>query len=76
MNNRSRKTVLVERLLKLINALDKHDRLVKVRSWIPYIDDSYVCWPVMVINYPSKRVITVPVWDRVRLINIFKRNRV
>ena len=58
---------MIERFLKLIGALDKGDRFVKVKSWRPSLDKYGICWPVLLVDRGSGRMTTMPIWNIDRL---------
>lgn len=62
-----------ERLLRLLRLLGPRDKLVKVKSWVPYREGGYVFWPVMLVDQPQHgyRATIAPRWCRARLRDLF-----
>jgi len=64
-----------ERLLRWLKLIGPRDKLVRVKSWVPYICEGYLYWPVMLLDQPTHgyRATVVPRWDWIRLRNLFKK---
>lgn len=65
---------MLQRLFRWLDLIGPRDKLVKVRSWAPYWDGKELTWPTMLIDqYGYRRCGISPVWDRVRLRQLFQR---
>ncbi len=48
-------------------------KIIKVKSWKPYLGPYGVEWPVLLVDYNGMRQTSVPVWDKFRFKFIFNR---
>ena len=47
-------------------------RLVRVKSWKPWRGPYGIEWPVLLIDDAGQRVTAVPVWDRYRVLGMWR----
>ena len=66
---------MAERLLHWLKVLQPGDRLVKVKSWMPWWDGKYVCWPTMLVDRPGTRMTIAPCWNAWQVRALLRLNR-
>ena len=52
-----------EALLRRLGVLHDGEKLVKVKSWVPSLDEEGMGWPVMLVDRAGTRTTVVPIWD-------------
>lgn len=48
-----------ESVLRAVGAIDRDDKLVRVKSWWPYWDGRYLCWPTLLVDVKGYKRMTV-----------------
>lgn len=67
----------LERIFRALDIIGPRDKLIRVNSWLPaiyrYNGKLEVSWPALLVDCISYRAMTMPVWDRTRFRELFRK---
>ena len=53
---------------------DEPGKIIRIKSWLPTRGRHGIEWPLMLVERQGRRMTCTPVWDRIRLSELFRRS--
>lgn len=64
-----------DRFLRWLLGYDPECRIVRVKSWVPWICRGELGWPTLLIDRHGGRQTSTPIWDRARWLGLVGLHR-